>query len=148
MRLTKRNSFLDIVGINSCHNCGSKDITYDEWDNTERITCNDCGFSTGWRFKSSNEAKNTWNNAGFYRFPECSPENNKAKQLAHVCSESNEAICSYISDNDHSTIMEIMDTIHCAETALRMYGLSDEELEEYRNKVIAKNEARGYYSNN
>ena len=40
--------------------------------------------------------------------------------------------------------MELLDIIHATETALRM-EYTEEEVEDLRNKVIVKNQARNYY---
>lgn len=43
-------------------------------------------------------------------------------------------------------IMECMDVIHVAESLLYRWLEEGEDLDSYRERVIAKNEARGYYN--
>lgn len=42
-------------------------------------------------------------------------------------------------------LMELVDIIHCVETALRIEDVTDDEYEEIKRLVIEKNRKRGYY---
>lgn len=42
-------------------------------------------------------------------------------------------------------LMELLDIIHCVETALRMEDVDEAEYERIRQLVIEKNRRRGYY---
>lgn len=48
-------------------------------------------------------------------------------------------------DGSERIAEELMDTIHAAETALRMLEAEGVDLGEVRRMVIRKNAARGYY---
>lgn len=42
-------------------------------------------------------------------------------------------------------LMELVDIIHCVETALRIEDVTEDEYEEIKRLVIEKNRKRGYY---
>lgn len=66
-----------------------------------------------------------------------------SRQLAHVCSEVTEAEDAFRGGESAERVAEeLLDTIHAAETALRMLGV---EMDEAKRAVIEKNDARGYY---
>lgn len=82
-------------------------------------------------------------------------------QLAKIQDETKEAIYAcgnygcvqlttgYASPNAELArkeyLVELMDIIHCVETALRMEDVDNEEYEQVRQLVIEKNRKRGYY---
>ena len=67
-------------------------------------------------------------------------------QLAKVRSEAREAEnADFYGEGDMRTAEELMDTIHAAETALRMLPFDETELDAIKHGVIVKNSKRGYY---
>lgn len=83
-----------------------------------------------------------------YRFPKHQSVDEYSQRQAHekIGEELLEAVASYSCNYDVTEEygMELMDVIHATETAIRMM-FTDEEAEELRAKVIAKNANRGYY---
>lgn len=103
----------------------------------------------------------------FYRFPAIPTwKTNHEEQLDKIIEEANEAKESFeeweaecdvpssvhnvtgwepVKKARHAFGMELMDVIHATESELRKV-FKDEELEQLRDEVIAKNEARKYYT--
>ena len=78
-----------------------------------------------------------------YNFPPIKKHEDMAHQLIHVIEESKEAMNAYCDGEYDLLADELMDVIHCAETALRkIKGL---DAGAARERVIEKNDARGYY---
>lgn len=67
-------------------------------------------------------------------------------QIDRVCDEAREADnAKFYGEEDERVAEELMDTIHAAETALRMMEADGIDLEAVKRYVIAKNDERGYY---
>lgn len=67
-------------------------------------------------------------------------------QLAHVRSEAREAEnADFWGEGTERIAEELLDTIHAAETALRMLPLDERQLDVIKRGVVEKNRARGYY---
>ena len=86
----------------------------------------------------------------FYRFPEIAHPSEKNpcrtpfEQTQKVIEEAIEAFEEAKRANRDAMLLELLDTIHAVETALRR-NYSPEEVEAGRERVIAKNGARGFY---
>lgn len=75
--------------------------------------------------------------------PIADPPKRLGRQLAYVLCEATAAEYAFIDGEPDGRIAEeLMDTIHEAETALRMLGV---DMDEARRAVIEKNAARGFY---
>lgn len=87
---------------------------------------------------------------GFYRFPEIknpSPKNpcrTPFEQTQKVIEEAVEAFEEAKRADRDAMLLELMDVIHAAETALRK-NYEPGEVEAGRKRVIEKNAARGFY---
>lgn len=87
-----------------------------------------------------------------YMFPYCEKFKDvideQVEKITEEVGEIEEALDAFRSNNNTETFenlgMEILDVIHACETLLRNI-YDDTEVEELRDKVIAKNEERGYY---
>lgn len=99
----------------------------------------------------------------FYRFPAMAQLGDWViqDQLAKIKDETDEVITAcgeygckqlatgYASPESEKAreeyLMELMDVIHCVETALRMEDVDNKECERIQQLVIEKNRKRGYY---
>jgi hypothetical protein len=69
-----------------------------------------------------------------------------ADQINKIHSELTEVISAYMDKEGEERIAEeIADVQQACETALAILGLTDEQRNEIRRKVIMKNKLRGYY---
>ena len=83
-----------------------------------------------------------------FNFPRVKFVDNGAivNQIAHLRSEVNESHEAALTPDIHHTAMELMDTLHSAETALRiMEEFHGVNLSQIRCEVERKNTLRGYY---
>lgn len=89
----------------------------------------------------------------FYRFPEMKgiPKRTMHDQIQKIKEELQEVEDAYNSyaDGDRTRSrevlgLELIDVIHATETALRI-AFTDSEVDDLAEKVIKKNEDRGYY---
>lgn len=81
-----------------------------------------------------------------YNFPPCKAERDLTRQCKHLVMEAKEALAEAKRGNIIDCRLELMDVIHCAETALRMIENEDEHCNtEAKATVILKNKKRGYY---
>jgi hypothetical protein len=83
-----------------------------------------------------------------YQFPACCEGSGLLDQIMHIASEVNEVKAAYWDGDQIATASELMDVIHCAETALRMLHATPADLNDIKCGVIAKNAARNYYNSN
>lgn len=87
---------------------------------------------------------------GFYRFPEIAHPSEKNpcrtpfEQTQKVIEEAIEAFEEAKRADRDAMLVELLDTIHAVETALRR-NYAPEEVEAGRLRVIEKNKARGFY---
>lgn len=88
-----------------------------------------------------------------YAFPDATPaaqddvyvHGDCKKQAQRVGLEVVEACAAFDDDDRSGAIMELLDVIHAAETALRLMKASRAELDDAKASVITKNRERGYY---
>ena len=87
---------------------------------------------------------------GFYRFPEIvrtsekNPCRTPFEQTQKVIEEAVEAFEEAKRADRDAMLVELLDTIHAAETALRR-NYAPEEVEAGVRRVVEKNRARGFY---
>ena len=67
------------------------------------------------------------------------------QQFSHIDSEVFELECALFGENENATFDEIVDIQMSCETLLTILGADEQQRMEARRRVIAKNEARGYY---
>lgn len=79
-----------------------------------------------------------------YRFPEIKSKKSVSDQVLKIGEELDEVYRVFAEGRDR-TIEETVDVMQACETLLRKLGCGSEELEATIEKVIQKNEARGYY---
>lgn len=78
-----------------------------------------------------------------WQFPEIAEKPGLSEELEHIAQELEEV---RTAGNDTETAIELMDTIHACETALRiMADALPFPLDRYKRAVIEKNARRGYY---
>jgi uncharacterized protein YukE len=69
-----------------------------------------------------------------------------SQQLTHINSEVQEMNEAYTAESGERVIEEAMDLYHSLETYFRILDRGGININEYRQMVQAKNEARGYYA--
>lgn len=88
-----------------------------------------------------------------YQFPDATPAAERdsnvggdvSKQIQRVGFEVIEACNAFDEGLRDDAIVELMDVIHAAETALRMMGVKAAHLGDMKARTITKNRERGYY---
>jgi len=122
--------------------CPYSDVCEDiEQKEVERICdCENCtgSLASCWRKYLSSKY------GDFYLFPECKKYKSMEDQVEHIANELEEVCDSFLEADARGVVIEILDVIHACETLLRNM-VSNEELEEFVEEVIKKNEERGYY---
>lgn len=88
-----------------------------------------------------------------FQFPECTLAEEGEDALFHLMDEVEEVRSGYFEyqcvpcrDTKRALMMELFDVIHKAESIIREYNYSEDNLTLLRNEVIRKNDTRGYYN--
>lgn len=82
-----------------------------------------------------------------YQFPPYVGGNDLASQIDKIASEVEEVRDAMKENYMQAVIVELMDIVHAAETALRQLELQSYTLHAAKRDVIRKNLNRGYYGN-
>lgn len=88
-----------------------------------------------------------------FQFPDATPRaqddeyvcGDTRKQVERIGLEVCEAIDAVDEGQKREAVMELMDVIHAAETALRLLGVKAAALNDAKQSVVTKNRERGYY---
>lgn len=80
-----------------------------------------------------------------WQFPPFKGEIDMNEQLNHIIDEVYEAAERYEAGDELGFMMELMDVIHAAETAMRQIDLPMGHFSATKRSVVRKNLNRGYY---
>ena len=93
----------------------------------------------------SDESSSTKDLKFEFRFPAYAMANDIVEEVNQTWDEAEEAVVAFEEGESYERVVEeLMDTIHAAESALRLFA-NEVDLDKAYAGVIEKNRARGYY---